>query len=134
MTQDVMFVSVEDAVKLHAFVLSLDEEHAAANVRDKGLLESALNRPKHLYFYEEAEIPALAATLLWGVVTNHAFYDGNKRTGWAVTQFFLSRNGLILRSGEGSVRLVLGIAMNRRNLDQVEEWIRHNLEPLPRSS
>jgi death on curing protein len=130
LAQEIVFVSVEESINLHAFVLETSLEDATADVRDVGLLDSAIHRPRQLFFYEDADIPSLAATLLWGIVKNHAFYDGNKRTAWAVTQYFLSQNGYILPSGGGSVRLVLNVALGRRSIDQVKGWIRLRIEPL----
>jgi death on curing protein len=90
-----------------------------------------LNRPRLRRFYEgeEVDLAALAATLLWGIVKNHAFYDGNKRTAWVVTQYFLYQNGYTLPYGSHSTRLVLSIALGRRSVDEVEGWIRKRLEP-----
>ena len=130
MKQDVVFVSAEESISLHARVLDISLEEAGADVRDIGLLDSAIHRPRQLHFYAGVDIPALAATLLWGVVTNHAFHDGNKRTAWAVTQYFLRQNGYILPSGGESVRLVLQIARGRRDVEQVERWIRTCLSPV----
>lgn len=121
------FLSVEEVVYLHAFVVGIHPDSAQRNVRDVGLLESALNRPRQLYFYEGAGLPSLAATLLWGIVQNHAFFDGNKRTAWLATQAFLYRNGYELPTDGNSTRLVLSIALGRRSVDQVESWIQRRL-------
>ena len=123
------FPSVEGVIVLHASVIGKHPDEAPANVMNMGLLESAVNRPRQRFFYESADLPALAATLLWGVVNNHPFYDGNKRTAWVTTEYFLYQNGYILPPGGESIRLVLNIALGRRSVEEVEEWIRHRLEP-----
>ncbi|OQW96721.1 MAG: hypothetical protein BWK77_03820 [Verrucomicrobia bacterium A1] len=62
-------------------------------VRDAGLLESALNRPKHLFAYETPSLFDLAATHAHGLVKNHPFLDGNKRSGFMAAALFLEANG-----------------------------------------
>lgn len=69
-------------------------------VRDKGLLESALTRPYHAAVYGGADIAEQAATLLVGVAQNQPFIDGNKRTALVVTLTFLSVNGYALSLDE----------------------------------
>lgn len=130
MTVDPVFISVGDAIHLHADAINFSYQRATDNVRDFGLLESAINRPRNLNLYETPDLPALAATLLWGVVKNHAFFDGNKRTGWLITQAFLFRNGYELPTEMHSTRLVLNVALGRRSIDQVEDWIRVRIRPL----
>jgi death on curing protein len=127
---DPTFIGLEEAIRLHAFAIGLDRTQASSNVRDTGLLESALTRPQQLHYYEDADLPALAATLLWGLVLNHPFHDGNKRTGWFLTQAFLYRNGYELPTSPESTRLVLNIALGRRDVSQVERWIRTRLGPI----
>jgi len=65
-------------------------------VRDVGLLESALARPKNLFAYSEqnVSIARLAASYAQGIVANHPFVDGNKRTAFTVSLTFLKLNGV----------------------------------------
>jgi death-on-curing protein len=68
-------------------------------VRDVGLLESALNRARDRLGYEpDSDLPALAAAYAFGLVKNHAFLDGNKRTTWGCCQLFLKINGAGVRA------------------------------------
>jgi death-on-curing protein len=68
-------------------------------VRDVGLLESALNRARDRLGYEpDSDLPALAAAYAFGLVKNHAFLDGNKRTAWGCCQLFLKINGAGVRA------------------------------------
>lgn len=59
-------------------------------VRDAGLLDSALNRPRQTWTYTEPkpDLPTLAASLAYGVARNHPFLDGNKRTAWVFCRTF----------------------------------------------
>lgn len=62
-------------------------------VRDYGLLESALARPRNFFSFGEEDIVALAVTLMAGVAQAHAFEQGNKRTAFAAMRLFLRANG-----------------------------------------
>ncbi len=72
-------------------------------VRDEGLLESALNRPKHRFSYENPTLFELAACYAAGIVKTHPFLDGNKRTGFLVAALFLESNGLTFQAPEEEV-------------------------------
>jgi death-on-curing family protein len=62
----------------------------AAGIRDAGLLESALNRPHQLFHYGDPSLPEMAAAYGVGIVKNHPFLDGNKRTGFLAAALFLA--------------------------------------------
>lgn len=72
------------------------------DVRDLGLLESALARPKNLFVYSEQtlSLAQLAAAYAKGIVANHPFADGNKRTAFTVSVTFLRLNGLQLTASK----------------------------------
>lgn len=75
----------------------LAEHGGAEGVRDEGLLESALARPRQRHAYapagEPTDIVALAASYGFGLIKNHAFVDGNKRVAALATILFLEMNG-----------------------------------------
>ena len=64
-----------------------------AGVRDEGMLESALGRPRQRYVYASSTLYELAAAYAFGIVKNHPFVDGNKRAGFLVAVLFLEVNG-----------------------------------------
>ena len=66
----------------------------AGGIRDAGLLESAIARPRNLHAYGETELCALATAYAFGIVRNHPFVDGNKRTAFVTAALFLRENGL----------------------------------------
>jgi death-on-curing protein len=72
------------------------EHGGALGLRDEGLLDSALARPKNLLSYRRAGIPRLAAAYAFGIARNHPFVDGNKRTSLVVAETFLELNGFEL--------------------------------------
>jgi death-on-curing protein len=90
---DPIWISVELATAIHQRQLA--EHGGQEGVRDPGLLESALERPRHLFAYTDPtpDIPQLAAAYAFGIARNHAFIDGNKRTAAVVCETFLELNG-----------------------------------------
>lgn len=99
-------------------------------VRDYGLLEAALARPKATVFGEDAYpvIHEKAAALLDSLVNNHALVDGNKRLGWVAVRLFYAFNGYTVSATEDEkVRLVLDVAEGK--LTEVDK-IAHQLSTL----
>lgn len=99
-----------------AFVEALHEEQlrvhgGAAGIRDSGLLDSALARPLQKQAYGEPDLFNLAAAYLFGILKNHPFTDGNKRTGLAAADLFLYFNGYSLEiEQEDIIQLVLMVS------------------------
>ena len=91
MTEPV-WIDEREALILHERLLVL--YGGAAGVRDAGLLQSALARPRqHAAYAEGADLIYLAALATAGVVKNHPFVDGNKRTGFLLGVLFPELNG-----------------------------------------
>lgn len=83
----------------------------ASGLRDEGMLESALARPLQKHAYGDPDLCELAAAYLFGIVKNHPFVDGNKRTGLAAADTFLYFNGLSLEAEqEDVIQFVLMVA------------------------
>ena len=94
---------------LHAEQLEL--HGGAPGLRDEGMLESALNRPLQKIQYADPDIFELAAAYLFGIVKNHPFIDGNKRTGYLAADVFLALNGWSVEAGqEEIISFVLAVA------------------------
>lgn len=75
----------------------------AAGIRDPGLLESALSRPRQLFHYGDPSLPETAAASGAGIVKNPPFVDGNKRTGFLAAALFLETNGYRFEATEEEV-------------------------------
>jgi len=88
-----------------------------AGLRDAGLLESALDRPRQLHPYGEPTLFELAAAYAAGIVRNHPFLDGNKRAGFMAAALFLETNGLAFAATEEAVVLHIS-ALAAGNLDE----------------
>ena len=90
---DPIWISKELTLAIHSRQLA---EHGGADgVRDEGLLDSALGRPRNRFAYEDPTptTAELAASYAFGIARNHAFIDGNKRTAYVVCRTFLILNG-----------------------------------------
>jgi death on curing protein len=97
-------------------------------LRDEGLLLSALARPQNLHAYEpEADIFRLAASYCHGIVKNHPFVDGNKRTGTLAAAAFLALNNVEMTFDEPEiVVMVFGLASSEVSEDEFANWLRKN--------
>ena len=93
-------------------------------LRDGGLLESALARPQNRAAYEEGvSVFALAADYCLGIVKNHPFLDGNKRSGILAAAVFLSMNGFDFRPPETSIiQVIVGLAAGEIDPDSLARW------------
>jgi death-on-curing protein len=113
-------------------VLGLHEQLLAAfggatGVRDKGLLDSALARPENLLAYETPSVFALAASYAFGIVKNHPFVDGNKRTGFVVAALFIELNGYLFDAAEAdAVVQTLGLAAGEIREGDYAAWLEAN--------
>ena len=105
-----VWIDERDALTLHERVLAL--HGGAGGVRDEGLLKSALARPlQHHAYGRSTDIVHLAAIYTAGIVGNHPFVDGNKRTGFVVGLLFLEMNGYrFIATEEEAAQAVLGLA------------------------
>lgn len=100
-------------------------------LRDEGLLESALHRPKHRAEYNpDASLFELAAAYAFGLAKNHPFVDGNKRIALASIFAFLHRNGYRFHPDEAeAVEAILGLVTGAVNEEQLAAWIDTNSRP-----
>lgn len=102
-------------------------------IRDVGLLESAVARPRTVVFGVEAyeTIWTKAAALLQSIVNNHALIDGNKRLGWLATAVFLELNDLPISqaSNDDVYEFVLSVASGSPEVDEIAEQLRGLLDP-----
>ena len=106
----------------------LSEHGGGQGVRDAGAHDSALARPKNLAAYGEPDAAALAAAYTFGIVGNHAFVDGDKRTGWVVARLFLADNGHRLQFDKAeAARLVESLAAGALSEQALATWFRQRL-------
>ena len=113
--------------------LALHDEASAmfggiSGVRDQGLLESELDRPRNVLAYEpDATMFDLAAALCHGVVKNHPFLDGNKRTGLLYARAFLFLNGWDFEPEEpDEVETIVALAAGSLDQATLAAWFKSN--------
>ena len=114
-------------------VLAIHEEQLAEHggldgIRDRGLLESALHRPRDLQSYGQPDLADLAAAYAFGIARNHPFLDGNKRTSAVVTRLFLRLNGHDLDATQAQ-RLAIWLALGAGETTEqaLGDWMRSRL-------
>ncbi len=95
MADAINYLDYINAVELH-FALMNTWGETRFGVENRDLIESALARPRHAAIYEKADLVRQAATLVFGLIKNHPWTGGNKRTASFLMDEFLYRNGLEL--------------------------------------
>ncbi|MGC8495157.1 MAG: type II toxin-antitoxin system death-on-curing family toxin [Syntrophobacteraceae bacterium] len=101
------------------------EHGGSLGIRDAGLLSSALARPQHQAVYGEPTVFALAAAYAFGIIRNHPFVDGNKRTSFLAAYVFLDLNGWELMASEAeAVAAVLALAENEMDEAGFADWLK----------
>ena len=122
-------VWIEEDLVLAIHDRQLAEHGGAEGVRDVPLLRSALARPQNYLAYERSDIVELAAKYMAGIVQNHPFVDGNKRTGFVVGVLFLELNGYrFTASEEAAAQVVLEFAAGRIDEAGLIAFLRGNVE------
>ncbi|MFM8804716.1 MAG: type II toxin-antitoxin system death-on-curing family toxin [Planctomycetia bacterium] len=126
-----VWVTEEDCLSFHDKLLA--RFGGAAGVRDRGLLLSALARPQHMHAYESPSLFDLAAAYAHGIVKNHPFLDGNKRSGLLAAALFLEANGIRFHGDErGAVIQTLALAAGESTLQDFSAWLqRVSVKPRP---
>jgi death-on-curing protein len=110
----------------------LAEHGGSPDLRDASLLESALARPANAAAYGNPDLPQLAAFYAAGIIRNHPFLDGNKRTGFLLAYSFLALNGLhLIASQQDVVSKTLDLAAGVIDVDSYAAWLLAVVEPRP---
>jgi death on curing protein len=124
------YLNFAEAVFFH-----IDRMRAVGEIRygidHKELLESALARPQQAAVYENADIIRQAATLYFGLIKNHPWLGGNKRTATVLVDAFLILNGFEIQSDlNETIKLVLAIESDEFKVDEIENWLREKTFPI----
>jgi death-on-curing protein len=122
---NVEWIAFETVLIFNEFQIS--EHGGAEGIRDEGGLRSALARPENLAAYGDPDIFALAAAYSAGIVRNHPFVDGNKRTAFVVAVVFLELNGQLLEVDEAEATLFFWrFAASETSEEDLAAWLRRN--------
>jgi death on curing protein len=116
------------AVVMAIHEAQIAEHGGSLGIRDAGLLESALARPRNQHVYDKAaNLTRLAAAYAFGIAKNHPFVDGNKRTAWVVCATFLEINGSEVTADQSDVvGTVLGLAAGDVDEAAFTAWLDRN--------
>ena len=120
----VQFLSMDEAIAIHERLI--ERFGGMPGIRDKGLLESAMYRPRTGYY---ADLVELAAALFQSLLMNHAFIDGNKRAAFFVTDTFLRLNGwkLQVEAASADAFIVGMLEAGDCSFEEVRSWIGDSL-------
>lgn len=120
---DWLWVANEAALAAH--LEQLAEHGGAEGIRDVGLFESAMARPRNRAVYDDSDAAALAASYAFGIARNHPFVDGNKRTAAVVAEGFLHLNGYALNASDAEVVVIFSdLAAGEISEDELADWFR----------
>jgi death-on-curing protein len=125
--EEVQHLSVEEVIAIHGRLI--ERFGGSPRVRDLGLLESALYRPRTGHYADLAE---MATALFESLLMNHAFVDGNKRVAFFATDVFLRLNGWRLEvQAARAHRFLIGLLeQGRCDYAHLLPWIRRSLVSL----
>jgi death-on-curing protein len=126
MSSDWFWIDENLARALHSEQLAA---HGGGNgVRDAGLLDCVLQRPRNLAAYGAPDAAALAASLAFRIARNHPFVDGNKRTAFVAAAVFLEANGFRFEASEPDVVVrILALAAGDLTEAALAGWFRANI-------
>lgn len=130
MADDIAYLDYIEAVDLH-FALMKTWGETPFGVESRDLIESALARPKHAAVYEKADIVRQAATLCFGLIKNHPWTGGNKRTASFLMDQFLFRNGFELVTASSElIEMSFAVESDSWKVDEIEDWLRPRVKNL----
>ena len=119
-----VWVLPEIVIAVHHMLIA---EHGGLHgMRDETLLDSALNRPRHLFSYNmKVSLFDLAASYCYGMSKNHPFVDGNKRVSLTIAAVFLELNGYSLTAPEPeAVIMIERLAAGKLVEEDLSRWFR----------
>jgi death-on-curing protein len=123
--QEPAWVTYDQIIAMHSG--QLRRFGGAPGLRDKGMLQSAIQRPINKWQYEQAALPDLAAAYAYGLGKNHAFVDGNKRIAFMTMMTFLRKNGVRFAPSQAhATKIILSLAAGEVSEASLARWIRDN--------
>jgi len=127
-----VWISIEVVYAIHDLLIK--EHGGSAGIRDKAVVESAIARPRNIASYlpqSAVDIAMLAAAYAYGIVQNHPFADGNKRTGFVLLELSLRLNGWqLVAMDEDCVTKIQALAAGTCSETELAAWVRAYMKPL----
>lgn len=125
--EEIRYLTYAEAVVHHIVLMRLLGE-TRFGIFDRALLQSALARPKHAATLDNADLPSQAASLCYGLIKNHPWVRGNKRTATHLTDHFLQTNGNeIFAPTSAVVAMVQGIEAGEMDLAKLTRWMKEHV-------
>ena len=123
----IRFLTLDEVLALHERLI--DRFGGTPGVRDLGLVESALYRPRSGYY---EDLAAMAAALFESLLMNHPFVDGNKRIAFFASDVFLRMNGfsIVVDPQEADAFLRTGLEEGSLDRDGLDDWLRSSIRRL----
>ncbi len=129
-TKETFYLTVIEAITLHILLMQKWEE-VRFGVDRKDLLESALARPQQAFAYEDADIIRQTATLCFGLVKNHPWLGGNKRTATFLMETFLEMNEFeLIAENSEIIEMVLAVESDIWKVDEIENWLKEKVKSI----
>jgi death-on-curing protein len=123
---------LDGALVLAVHEAQLAEHGGGSGIRDAGLLESALARPRQAAAYEHGDIPTLAALYALAIIRNHPFVDGNKRVGTVLLETFLELHDYTLEASDTDLlATILAVTAHELIDEGFTAWVREHARPAP---
>ncbi len=125
---ELLWIEERDVLAIHDRLLAL--HGGATGLRDRGLLQSALARPRqHSSYADKPDIVEMAALYTAGIVRNHPFVDGNKRTGFVTGVLSLELHGFDFKASEAdATQAVMALAAGTLDEAGYTAWLRENVK------
>lgn len=129
-TEEIKYVDLADAIIIHLRLMRYFAE-TRYGIDHLELVESALARPRQAASYENADLIRQAATLYFGLIENHPWLGGNKRTATVLVDEFLFINEFeVAATVEETIELVLAIESDKFGVQEIEDWLREKTFPI----
>lgn len=123
------WLSEDEAIDLHDDAVL--DHGGSPGLRDRGLLQSALARPRQIFAYApDPNIVELAAAYTTGIVRNHPFVDANKRTGYSAAVAFMVLNGYRIANTQGMKQAVVGLAEGTLSESEFADFLASTVEAI----
>lgn len=123
------FLSTREVLDLHDYII--DRYGGTSGLRDFNLLDAAIAQPSLVGSYLHSDIFQMAAAYAFHIIKNHAFVDGNKRTGLLTALVFLKKNQIVIDADFDSMyELAIDIANSKLNKEQIAEFFKKQSKKL----
>ena len=122
-------ITLKEVQSIHEVLI--DKFGGSKGIRDRGILESAINRPYQTFDQNELyPLPVdKAAAIFESIISNHPFVDGNKRTAYVLMRLILLENNLDIHAEhDEKYEFVISAAKGEIKFDKIREWLTNHMQ------